>query len=76
MFMNNRTYLVAVQILFIIKVISQYQYSWNFLFSVLATMQWINMKKLKFVIGAGALRTIQDLENDNNAWQELTGGDR
>ena len=27
MFMNNRTYLVAVQILFIIKVISQYQYS-------------------------------------------------
>ena len=24
----------------------------------------------------GALRTIQDLENDNNAWQELTGGDR
>ena len=76
MFMNNRTYLVAVQILFIIKVISQYQYSWNFRFSVLDTMQWINMKKLKFVIGAGALRTIQDLENDNNAWQELTGGDR
>ena len=38
MFMNNRTYLVAVQILFIIKAISQYQYSWNFLFSVLATM--------------------------------------
>ena len=29
MFMNNRTYLVAVQILFIIKVISQYWYSWN-----------------------------------------------
>ena len=38
MFMNNRTYLVAVQILFIIKAISQYQYSLNFLFSVLATM--------------------------------------
>ena len=43
MFMNNRTYLVDVQILFIIKVVSQYLYSWNFLFSVLATMDKIEI---------------------------------
>ena len=45
--MNNRTHLVAVQILFIIKVISQYQYSWNFLFSVFGTMD--KNEKWKYV---------------------------
>ena len=38
MFLNNRTHLVAVQILFIIKVISQYWCSWYFLFFVFGKM--------------------------------------
>ena len=46
MFMNNRTYLVAVQILFIIKVISQYRYSWNLLFSVLATINKMDKNEI------------------------------
>ena len=43
MIMNNRTHLVAVQILFIIKVISQYQYSWNFLCFFLSLVQLIKI---------------------------------
>ena len=46
MFMNNHTYLVAVHILFIIKVISQYQYSPNFLFSWLGIMDQNKKNKI------------------------------